>query len=154
MSISKYVRFMPIAQAFAAMSKDPSTKVGAVVLGPGYEVRSSGWNGAPRGCKADEDERFQQRPEKYYWAAHAEANVLANAARNGVSLDGCTMVVTAAPCMSCAKLIVQCGIKQVICPEPTGEFKERWAEDLTRARALFAECDVRFIQLDVKRGKE
>lgn len=152
--IGKYARFLPIAQAFAAMSKDTSTKVGAVVLGPGFEVRSSGWNGAPRGSKADEDERFERRPEKYAWAAHAEANVLANAARNGVSLDGCTMVVTHAPCMSCAKLIVQCGIKTVIHPEPTGEFKERWKEDLLRSRILFAECKVKVVQLDVWKGKE
>lgn len=152
--ISKYARFLPIAQAFAAMSKDSSTKVGAIVLGPGYEVRSSGWNGAPRGCKADEDERFEQRPEKYHWVTHAEANAIANASRNGVSLDDCTMVVTHAPCMNCAKLIVQAGIHTVICPEPTGEFQERWAEDLARSRMLFAECRVQTVHLDVWKGKE
>lgn len=139
--MSKYVRFLPVAQAFADMSKDTSTKVGAVVLSDERVVLSSGWNGAPRGCAADEDARFE-RPEKYWWACHAEMNVVAQAARHGVSLLGGTMVVTHAPCMICARLIVQAGIIRVVYPEPDKSFAARWAEDITRSTALFAECGV------------
>jgi dCMP deaminase len=128
------------------MSKDPSTKVGALVIGPAYDVRATGWNGAPRGCKADEDFRFQHRPEKYAWAAHAEANAIANAARTGTQIEGCVMLVTAPPCMECAKLIVQAGVSRVICPMPDPEFAERWAGHLTRARQLFAECGVEYVE--------
>lgn len=53
------------------------------------------------------------------------------------------MLVTHYPCMTCAKTIVQAGIKQVVCPEPSGEFAERWAEDIKRSQALFYECGVR-----------
>lgn len=146
--VGKYQRFLPIARAFAGMSKDPSTKVGAVILGPGFEVRSSGWNGATRFCRADEDERYQDRVEKLYWAAHAEANAIANAARTGTPLEGCALVVTHMPCMSCAKTIVQAGLSLVVAPKPEAQFAERWAEDLSRSRRLFAECGVRVIEID------
>lgn len=143
----KYRRFLPIAQAIALMSKDTSTKVGAVVLGPDFEIRSTGWNGAPRGSRADEDERTE-RPEKYQWVTHAEMNAIAQAARVGTPLLGCSMVVTHAPCMICARLIVQAGIQAVYTPQPTPEFSERWGEDLARSMRLFAECGVRLVEID------
>lgn len=142
--VAKLMKFMPIAKAYAALSKDPSTKVGALVLGPGFEVRSSGWNGAPRGCAADEDERWHTREEKLFWVAHAEANAISNAARSGAALDGCKLVVTHAPCMSCAKLIVQAGISMVVCPAPETDFMQRWKADLDRTTDLFRECGVGF----------
>lgn len=142
--MDKYRRFMPIAQAYAAMSKDPSTKVGALILGPGYEVRSSGWNGAPRGSKADEDERFQERPEKYYWSSHAESSAIANAARSGVAVEGCTMLVTLPPCMDCAKLIVQAGIRRVISLPGDNHFRRRWSDHINRTHALFNECSIEY----------
>jgi len=145
--VGKYRRFLPIAQAFAQMSKDTSTKVGAIVLGTNFEVRSSGWNGAPRGSRADVDERAE-RPEKYQWFSHAEMNAIAQAAMVGSPLNGCVMIITHAPCMICARLIVQAGIERVVCPKPTGEFAERWAEDLTRMRRLFDECGVYLIELE------
>lgn len=145
--IGKYKRFMPIAKQFAQMSKDPSSQVGALILGPAFEVRSSGWNGAPRGCKADEDERFQRRPEKYLWAAHAEANAIVNAARVGTPLNGCTMLITLPPCMECAKLIVQSGIAKVIYQEGSAEFYVRWADSVAASHALFEECGVEVLTL-------
>jgi len=144
----KYRRFLPVALAFAAMSKDASTKVGAVILGPSFEVRSSGWNGAPRGSKADEDQRSKTREEKLYWTAHAEANAIVNAARVGTPLEGSTLVCTHIPCMACAKLIVQAGIKSVYTPKPSGEFAPRWREEFERSRALFLECGVSMIEFD------
>lgn len=145
--VGKYRRFLPVAVAFASLSKYPRTKVGAVVLGPGYEVRSSGWNGAPRGSDADVDHRLQDRDEALHWIAHAESNAIVNAARCGTPLDGCVIVVTHPPCMSCAKLIVQAGIKAVLCPPPTPEFAERWSADMGRASLLFAECGVENITI-------
>jgi len=143
----KLRRFMPIAEAFANMSKDPSTKVGALVLGPEFEVRAQGWNGAPRRCSADTDERYATREEKLWWAAHAEENAIANAARSGASTNGCSLVVTHAPCMRCARLIVQSGIMTVLCPKPEEAFMARWSEDVQRSQQLFRECSVRLIWL-------
>lgn len=146
-SIKTATQFLGIAHAIAQLSKDTSTKVGAVILGPTKEIRSTGWNGAPRGCGADEDCRFEIRPEKYYWASHAELNAITNAARVGTPLDGSSLVVTHFPCMDCARAIVQSGIVEVYVPENSSEFYERWKEHIERAVVLFNECNVKVIWL-------
>lgn len=127
------------------MSKDPSTKVGALILGPAGEGGPWGYNGAPRGCKADEDSRFATREEKMYWAEHAERNAIYAAARTSFSTVGGTMYITHAPCMDCARAIVQAGIQRVVFPSPSPEFIARWGESFRRAFLLFNEC-----QLDVE----
>lgn len=143
LDIHKLMRDFPIVQAIAQRSKDQSTKVGALIIGPDGEPRSYGWNGAPRGSKADEDERATQRPEKYFWMEHAERNAIYNAARVGTPLNGSSMLVTHPPCMDCARAIVQSGIKRVIWIAPTDQaFAERWAEHAERIAKLFNECGV------------
>ena len=141
-SLDKYERFMPVVRAMADMSKYPGTKVGALVLGERFEPLSSGWNGAARGSKADEDGRLADRETRLLWACHAEANAVANAAAVGTALVGSTMLVTLMPCMDCAKLIVQSGIRRVICPTPDSETEQRWSDAFKAARSLFNECGV------------
>lgn len=148
MTIDRYKRFMPIALSVASLSKDASTKVGALILGPDMEIRTTGWNGAPRGSRADVDGRTQSREDRLYWTVHAEANAVANAARHGASLKGTTMVVTHTPCMSCAKLLVQAGVTRIVSPAPTGQFAERWKEEFDRARLLFKECGIELIEME------
>lgn len=143
----KLSRFLPVARAFAGMSKYAGTKVGAIILGPNFEIRGSGWNGAPRGSSADCDHRTEGRATRLLWAAHAEANAIAQAARAGTALEGCQMVVTYMPCASCAKLIVQAGIVRVACPEPDAIFQLRWKDDLEVAEAMFKECGVELLFL-------
>lgn len=138
MNIEKY---MDIARVVSQLSKD-ETKVGAITIGPSKEIRSLGYNGAPRGCEADEDER-RVRPEKYYWFSHAELNAITNAARVGTPLDGCSMLVTHYPCMDCARAIVQAGIKRLVVAQMADEFKERWKDHIERSTRLFDECDVK-----------
>jgi dCMP deaminase len=137
------LKFLQIAKAVALLSKDNSTQVGCVILGPGHEIRSVGYNGAPRGCSADEDERGTTRPEKYFWYSHSELNAITNAARVGTPLLGSSLVVTHFPCMDCARAIVQAGIVEVFCPAPDGVFEERWREHLGRAVQLFNETNVK-----------
>lgn len=103
--------FHGIARAVSLKSKDPSTRVGCVIVGPAREIRSTGWNGLPRGV-IDLPERME-RPAKYDWTIHAEANAIANAARAGIALNGCTVYVTHMPCRHCAGLLVQAGIRCV-----------------------------------------
>lgn len=133
---------MGIADAVAQLSKDPSTQVGALILGPENAVRSLGYNGSPRGCRADEDERSTLRPEKYFWLSHAELNAITNAARIGTPLAGSSIIVTHFPCMDCARAIVQAGITKVVTKPVPPEFAERWKEHISRAMQLFVECDV------------
>ena len=136
-----FQKHMVVALAEASLSKDPTTKAGTVILGPEGEKLSTGWNGAPRGCKADEDER-NQRPIKYKWFAHSEANAIFNAARVGIPLKGSTMVCTHYPCMNCAIAIVQAGIVRVVVQSPDVDFLERWKDDIALSTQLFEECGV------------
>lgn len=149
MNLRRYLKFLPDAFQVATHSKYANTRVGCVILGSGLEVRSSGWNGAPRGSAADEDDRLDDRDTKLAWAVHAEANAIANAARCGVSLAGCVAVVTHMPCMTCSKLLVQAGIVAIVCPAPSGPFYEKWREDIENSVALLAEVGV---QLHYFRG--
>jgi len=146
-SISKLSKYFGVVNEIANLSKDTSTKVGAIILGPSFEIRSLGYNGAPRGCVADEDERSQHRPEKYYWFSHAELNAITNAARVGTPLNGCALLVTHPPCMDCARAIVQAGIVFVVTRNPGPEFLERWVEHARRTQALFEECQVDYVMV-------
>ena len=143
MDRTKAHKYLGLAGAVSVFSKDRSTCVGALIVGPDGEIRGTGYNGAPRGSMADEDER-RERPEKYFWFEHAERNAIYNAARCGTPTNGCTMVVTHPPCMDCARAIVQAGIKQVIWNIPNLEFEARWLEHKDRVTRLFEECGVRF----------
>ena len=142
MTNDKAFKYLEIAEAVAKLSKDSSTKVGAVVIGATGELRSVGYNGAPRGSSADEDERGRTRPEKYFWFSHAELNAITNAAKVGIPLGGSTLIVTHPPCMDCARAIVQAGIREVYVPEWDTEFGVRWNEHLIRSIQLFDECNV------------
>lgn len=141
---SKASRYLRLAQSVALFSKDPSTQVGALIIGPAGEIRSTGYNGAPRGCCADEDDRVYQRPEKYFWMEHAERNAIYNAARCGTPTGGCSMTITHAPCMDCARAITQAGIVAVAWPVITDSgHLARWEEHAARVLRLFAECGVK-----------
>lgn len=138
----KTEQYLDIVKSIAKASKD-STKVGAVLIGPDGEGGPWGYNGAPRGCSADEsDDLRNQRPEKYYWLEHAERNAIYTAARTGFKTIGCTMVITHPPCMDCARAIVQAGIKKVLFIEPTEDFIKRWEKHVLRSLKLFEECGV------------
>src|SRR3954447_3751356 len=102
-------RFMQLATLIGGWSKDRSRKVGCVIVGAHNEVRSTGYNGFPRGVCDDEDYRHD-RPMKYRWTEHAERNAIYSAARIGVPLEGCRMFLPWFPCMDCARAIVQAGI--------------------------------------------
>ena len=78
-------RFLKLAKHISEWSKDPSTKVGCVVVGPDRELRSTGFNGLPRGIE-DNEERLNNREIKYPLICHAEENAIMHAARIGISL--------------------------------------------------------------------
>lgn len=103
--------FMGFAKHAATKSKD-STKVGAVLVGPDKEVRLTGYNGPPRGV-LDLPER-RERPTKYLFAAHAEANLIAFAAREGIHTKDCTVYVTHSCCCDCMRLLIQAGVKRIV----------------------------------------
>jgi len=105
--------FFELCKVIASKSKDPSTKVGALIVGKDNEIRSTGWNGFARGV-IDNEERYNNREIKYPLVVHAEMNAICNAARVGTPLDGCSLYVYPLfVCNECAKSIIQVGIKNV-----------------------------------------
>jgi dCMP deaminase len=107
------LRFMQLADHVAQWSKDRGAKVGAVIV-IGNNPISVGYNGFPRGCNDDVDERHE-RPAKYDWTSHAEENAIINAARNGQKILGADMYINWFPCAKCAGMIVNAGIRRIFC---------------------------------------
>ena len=138
--IQKFLKFLPDAIAQRDKSKDRSTRVGAVVLDDDFNVRISGYNGMPRGVDDDVESRHE-RPAKYMYFSHAEENCVAQAARVGVSIKGCTMLVTSLfPCATCSRLIIQSGIIRVLAPSIASN--TRWDEQAKVALEMLNEAGV------------
>lgn len=131
-------RFLDLAAAIARWSKDPSTQVGCVVVGEDREIRSTGFNGFPRGIE-DREDRLADRDQKYPLICHAEENAIMHAARIGVSLKGCVAYVTWVPCPRCARSLIQSGIREVVYPVGC-EIPERWAEDFRISTEMIEEA--------------
>ena len=138
-------KHMRLARAVASYSKDPSTKVGAVIADSKNRLVSLGFNGFPRGID-DDPSRLEDRETKYKLVLHAEENALLFAQR---SLDGCTIYTWPfPPCTHCALLIIQSGIKTIVAPTLRGELKERWGKQVAEAKKLFKEARVEWINID------
>jgi len=147
--------FLDLATAHARMSKDPSTRVGAVIVGPDREVRSMGFNGFPRGI-LDRPERLNDRDTKLRLVVHAEMNAVLNATRVGISTRGCAMYLTATddsgdvwggpPCTRCTVELIQAGITEIV-SLPFKTIPSRWADDLELARSLLREAHVEFREI-------
>ena len=133
-------KFLDLCETVEKWSKDPSTGVGAVIVGPDREVRSLGYNGIPRGV-GDNPERYEVRPEKYKWVEHAERNAIYNAARTGVPLKNCTIYLKWFPCTDCARGIIQSGITQMVCSVPDFEMP-RWGEDFKISALMLEEAGI------------
>lgn len=133
-------RMMALAGYVAGWSKDRSTQVGCVIVGPRNDVRAIGYNGFPRGCDDDAEHRHE-RPLKYRWTEHAERNAVYNAAAVGTPLAECRIYIPWYPCADCARAIIQVGITEVIAIEPKWD-DERWGYDFAVTREMFQECGV------------
>lgn len=131
--------YMVVANAIATASKDESTKLGAVIVGKGGEIRSTGYNSFPRGIDDDVSER-QERPLKYKWFCHAEANAIANAARCGVAIEGCRIYCQWLPCPTCAQLIIGAGITGIVVDSFT--VPERWQGDMRISVTMLGEAGI------------
>jgi dCMP deaminase len=133
-----------MARHVALLSKDPSTKVGAVIFDPKRRLVSAGYNGFARGVE-DKASRLMDRETKLKLTLHAEKNAILFAT---APLEGCTIVVTHPCCAQCAAQIIQAGIKHVMWQMPSKEFINRWAEDYALAVAQFKEAGVEIYAVD------
>lgn len=107
------LRYLRMARIWAENSYCKRRQVGALVV-KDKMIISDGFNGTPSGFENEcEDETNATKP----YVLHAEANAITKLARSSNNSDGSTLYVTAAPCIECAKLIIQSGIKRVIYAE-------------------------------------
>lgn len=130
-------RFLALASHVGSWSKDPSTKVGAVIVRHDHTIVSVGYNGFPRHCD-DHEELYADRSKKYPRTVHAEVNAILTAKS---PLDGCTLYVSPLyPCPSCAGIIIQSGISSVYAHMPNEP--DHWAEAFETSRQMFEEAGV------------
>jgi len=114
-------RFMEMAVLVSSWSKDPGTKVGAVLVRE-KRILTTGYNGAPRGiahcsergCLRDELNVPSGERHEICRGLHAEQNAIIQAAYHGVSIKGGTMYCTFRPCTICIKMIINSGILRVV----------------------------------------
>lgn len=137
--------YLGMADYVASASKDPSTKVGCVIVRPDLTVASVGFNGFARNMR-DDPELYENRDEKYSRIIHAEMNAILNA--HGL-VDECTLYITLAPCDRCAVMIAQAGIHRVVAVQPTEEQAERWADALAKAEGYLMEAGIIFKTMEL-----
>lgn len=106
--------FMNIAKAVASRSTCSRRSVGAVVVRD-KRILATGYNGAPAGLRhCDHTGGADMRDGHCARSTHAEQNAIVQAARHGTMIDGATVYCTAQPCLTCAKLLVNAGVKRVV----------------------------------------
>lgn len=107
------VRYLRMARIWAENSYCKRRQVGALIV-KDKSIISDGYNGTPSGFEnICEDEQERTKP----YVLHAEANAITKVAKSSNSSDGATLYVTASPCIECAKLIIQSGIRRVVYSE-------------------------------------
>jgi dCMP deaminase len=103
-------RYLEMAQIWAQNSYCERRQVGALIV-KDKMIISDGYNGTPSGFEnICEDETGRTKP----YVLHAEANAITKVAKSNNSSEGATLYVTSSPCLECAKLIIQAGIKRVV----------------------------------------
>ena len=103
-------RYLRMARIWAENSYCKRRQVGALLV-KDQRIVSDGYNGTPTGFEnVCEDDENRSKP----YVLHAEANAIAKVAKSHNSSDGATLYVTASPCIECAKLIIQAGIRRVV----------------------------------------
>lgn len=154
--------FIKIANVVRQKSKDPSSKVGVVIVSKNNEILSTGFNGFCRNIQeysntltlANNEATLSnrwERPEKYLWVEHGERNAIYNAARNGIKLLGSKLYLVAfgpptVPCVDCTKAIIQSGIKYVYgyAVQPA---REEWKKDFDFCLNHLEEAGIIFVDL-------
>ncbi len=133
-------RFLGLAEHVASWSKDPSTRVGAVIVDDQRRIVSVGFNGLPQKCK-DDPAVLSNRELKLKRIIHAEVNCILTAGR---SVVGCTLyTVPFLPCATCASIVIQAGIARCVSLKSD---VERWQKDFELTRAAFAEAGVSCVE--------
>jgi dCMP deaminase len=133
-------RGLELARHVAEWSKDPSTKIGAVIMDPNHRILSLGYNGFPVGVP---DLNLDDRDYKYERTIHAEMNALLFCSNQ---LWGATMYVwPMPPCSRCAGPIIQSGIVRIVSPPA----EERWADSCKIGNQMFMDADIHVTEMEI-----
>lgn len=133
-------RFLSLAEEVASWSKDPSTKVGCVIVDEETNrIMGVGFNGFPRGM-CDHKELYDDRDTKNSRTIHAEVNAVLNSQK----AEGCTAYVSTPPCTSCTLVLIQAGINRVVCQPPSDDYLSRWGTQYTAAKGFLAEVEIEY----------
>lgn len=136
-------RYLKMAAVWSMNSYCKRRKVGALLV-KDKMIISDGYNGTPAGFEnVCEDENNMTKP----YVLHAEANAITKVAKSGNSSDGATMYVTSSPCLECAKLIIQAGIRRVV-------YTENYRSDEGINLLARAGIEVKNIEMDLTPLKE
>ncbi len=140
-------RFMELTETVGSWASCLRRKVGAIIV-LDKRVMATGYNGAPTGIASCIERGKCLRIEKgiasgthaeLCYAAHAEQNAIIQAAKHGVSIDGATLYCTHQPCVICAKMIINSGIKRVV-------YKEGYPDEFSME--LFREAGTEIVKLE------
>ena len=142
--------FMRKVYEIAAKSKDPRTKIGAVLVRDNHAILE-GYNGFPKGV-SDMAERYHDKETKYKFVVHAEANSVLVAARFGISTEGCILYTQGIPCNECTKTVIQGGIKEIVVHKqwPNLFTSPKWTESIEISKTMLNESGVHVRWLDKK----
>lgn len=134
-------RFLDLAEFISSWSKDPSTKVGAVIADEKNRIVSIGYNGFP--TNISDDNRLNNREIKYKIIVHGEMNAILFANK---SLEFCTLYTYPfMPCSRCASMILQTGIQRVV---SYNNMPDRWKSEFNLSKYLFKEAGIELMLYD------
>lgn len=145
--------FMRHAYLISSKSKDSRTKIGCVLVKNNIII-SEGYNGMPRGVNDLVKERYE-RPLKYSFFAHAEANSVYNCARHGISTLDSVAYTNGMPCSNCCMALINAGIKEVVLHKQwDAKFhkNEKWLNEAKISEIMLNEAKIKFRFMDVDLG--
>lgn len=140
--MNKDLYYMNIAKSVAEGSKDPSRKVGAIIVNDGTLI-GTGYNGMASLLPYDNIPEYWERPIKYEYVVHAEENAIINVAKSNGNTKDSTLYVTFHPCHKCASRIVNAGIKRVVTYTPCVSNDKDWIDSIRMAKEIFYLCNVK-----------
>ena len=131
--------FVKMTNVVSESSDDDNRKVGCVIVKDGDTIVSYGTNTIPNKVKKLEDRL--QKPEKYKWIGHAERKSISEAAKKGISTEGCEMYCNYYPCSDCAISIIESGISKLYTTRP--DFNHhKWGNSWKISKKMFEESGV------------